>query len=282
MPVYKDYYGFREEPFSVTPDSAFFYPSEQHQTALDALRYAVTQRKGFVVITGPIGSGKTTVVRTLLKHLDHHHKTAVITNTNLSPKGVLTMLLEDLGVPYKDGSKDRLLIQLNQYLIRQVMDGYNVVLFLDEAQNLSRQCLEEIRMLSNLETEKEKLIQIVMVGQPELRKKLQAVDLGQLKQRIAVHYHLVPLSEGETRKYIIHRLNAVRTNGRDYHDLFTDDAFDLIFRHSQGVPRVVNILCDHALLSAFVREQHQVTREIIEESIAEISFQGDYTYEQVQ
>lgn len=280
--MYNAFFGFTEEPFSITPDSSFFYPSEQHRTALDALTYAVRQRKGFVVITGPIGSGKTTVFRTLLKRLDHKHRTAVITNSNLSPKGVIMMLLEDLGVSYKDGSKEKLLIQLNQYLVRQVMEGYNVVLVVDEAQNLSPVCLEELRMLSNLETEKEKLIQIVLIGQPELRKKLEMNRLEQLTQRVAVHYHLVPLSAEETRNYILHRLKTVQKEGFDLSTLFTSGAIDGIYEYSQGVPRKINVLCDHSLLTGFVRESHIITRDIIEESILEIRFQGEKTYEQIQ
>lgn len=279
--MYNQFYGFRENPFSITPDSSFFYASEQHMTALDAMTYAVRQRKGFVVITGPIGSGKTTVVRTLLRRLDENVKTAVITNTHLSPKGVLMMLLEDLGVAYKDGSKEKLFIQLNQYLIRQVMDGHNVVLVVDEAQNLSLQCLEELRMLSNLETEKEKLIQIILIGQPELRKKLDMNELEQLRQRVAVHYHLVALSAEETSNYIKHRLRTAQANGRDLSLLFEEETFSLIYDYSRGIPRMINVLCDHILLTGFVKEAQTITRDIVEESISEIRFQGEKHYEQV-
>jgi len=279
--VYNQYYGFKEHPFSITPDSSFFYASEQHMTALDAMTYAIKQRKGFVVITGPIGCGKTTVVRTLLRRLDDNVKTAVITNTHLSPKGVILMLLEDLGVSYKDGSKERLFIQLNQYLIRQVMDGHNVVLVVDEAQNLSRVCLEELRMLSNLETEKEKLIQIILIGQPELRSKLEMPSLEQLRQRVAVHYHLVALSSEETRNYVRHRLRTAQSNGRDLSVLFDEEAYPLIYDYSRGIPRMINVLCDHILLTGFVKEAQVLTRDIVEESISEMRFQGEKYYEQV-
>jgi len=280
--VYNKFFGFKEDPFSSTPDSTFFYPSDQHRTALDALTYAVKQRKGFVVITGPIGSGKTTVARKLLRNLDARVKTAVITNTSLSPKGILTMILEDLGVEYKDGTKDKLLIQLNHYLLDQVMEDNNVVVLVDEAQNLSPSCLEEIRMLSNLETDKEKLIQIVLLGQPELRKKLAMARLAQLRQRVAVHYHLVPLNKAETKKYVLHRLNLVRANGHGLDGLFNDECLELIYDYSQGVPRRVNILCDHALLTAFVKDSPTITKEIIEEAIREIHFQGEETtHEQI-
>ncbi|HTL48726.1 MAG TPA: AAA family ATPase [Verrucomicrobiae bacterium] len=281
MPLYKHFFGLKENPFSITPDSSFFYPSEQHRAALDALIYAIKQRKGFVVITGPIGSGKTTVARTLLKRLDSKFKSAVVTNTALSPKGVLTMILEDLGVPYKDGSKDKLLIQLNQYLIQQIMEGYNVVLIIDEAQNLSPACLEEVRMLSNLETEKEKLIQIVLLGQPELRKKLEMASLEQLRQRVAVHYHITPLSYDETKNYIVHRLAAVTANGRTAESYYEEDAYRAIFEYTKGIPRMVNVLCDHSLLTGFVKDSKVITGEIIEESITDLRFQGEKIYEQV-
>lgn len=279
--MYKEYYGLKENPFSQTPDSSYFYPSEQHRTALDALTYAIRQRKGFVVVTGPIGSGKTTVVRTLLKRLDKNTKTAMITNTNLSPKGILTMILEDLETRYRDGSKDRLLIQLNHYLVQRVMEGENVALIIDEAQNLSPQCLEEIRMLSNLETDKEKLIQIVLIGQPELRDKLDTPGLEQLRQRIAVHYHLVPLSHPETKNYVRHRLNLARANGRPVENLFDEEALDAIYQYSHGTPRMINILCDHALLTCFVKELPLITKAIIDESIDEIRFRREKSYEQI-
>lgn len=279
MPVYKSFFEFKENPFSITPDSSFFFPSEQHKSALDTLLYAVKQRKGFVVITGPVGSGKTTVTRALLKNMDDHVQTAVITNSYLSPKGMLTMLLEDLGVPYKDGSKEKLLIQLNKYLVQQVLEGYNVVLLIDEAQNLSPACLEEVRMLSNLETEKEKLIQVVLVGQPELRKKLSMSGLEQLRQRIAVHYHLTALNYEDTKRYILHRLQAVASNGADIRGYFAEDAYPAIYEYAHGIPRIVNVLCDHALLTAFVKDSKTVTAEMIEEAIDEMRFQGEKIYE---
>ena len=213
--MYKAYYGFREVPFNQTPDSAFFFPSEKHKTALDALVYAIKQRKGFVVVTGEIGSGKTTVARTLLKKMGSDIKSAVITNTFLSPKGIITLILEDLGVVYRPGSKERLLLQLNEFLLAEARQDQDIVLLIDEAQNLSPQCLEEVRMLSNLETEKDKLLQIVLIGQPELRRKLEMARLEQFRQRIAIHYHIDPLNEDETKQYVLHRLNYAKANGRD-------------------------------------------------------------------
>jgi len=272
--VYNHFYGFRENPFNQTPDSAFFYPSEKHKAALDAIMFAVKQYKGFVVITGEIGCGKTTVVRTLLNKMQGKLKTAMITNTHLSPKGVLTMILEDLGVEYREGAKDKLLLRLYDYLIQQAREGMNVVLIIDEAQNLNQTCLEEIRMLSNLETEKEKLVQIVLVGQPELRKKLELPNLEQLRQRISIHYHLTPLGERETKAYILHRLNVAKMNGVGYESLFNEEAYESIYRLSRGIPRMINHVCDHALLTGCLMEARIVTKEIVEETMSEICIRG--------
>jgi general secretion pathway protein A len=258
--AYNQFYGFKENPFNQTPDSSFFFPSDGHKTAVDALIYSIKQRKGFVVITGEVGSGKTTVVRMMMRKLDHQVKTALITNTHLSPKGILTLILQDLEVPFKDGPKEKLMIQLYDFLIRQMKEGHNVALIIDEAQNLTPACLEEVRMLSNLETEKAKLIQIILIGQPELRKKLELPELRQLKQRVTIQYHLEPLSKEDTRKYIFHRLNLAKANGQDFSKLFDDDALNLIYEHSAGVPRVINNLCDHALLNGFVAESKNITR----------------------
>lgn len=265
--MYNRHFSLQENPFNQTPDSDFFFPSDAHKAALDALIYAIRQRKGFCVITGEIGSGKTTVTRTLLRKLDRNVKVAVITNTHLSPKGVLTMILEDLGVPYKDGSKDRLLIQLNEYLLSQIQQDQNVMLLVDEAQNLSPQCLEEVRMLSNLETEKEKLIQIILVGQPELKQKLELPNLEQLRQRVAVHYHIEPLDYEDMKNYIVHRLETAKSNGADMSQVFEEDAMKLIYQNSRGVPRIINNICDHALLTGFISDQKVITESIALEAI---------------
>lgn len=275
--MYNRFFGFRENPFNQTPDSSFFFSSEKHKSALDALLYCIRQSKGFVVITGEIGSGKTTVMRTLLRELGDGVQSAVITNTHLSPKGILLLVLEDLGIPYQPGSKERLLIQFNEYLIQQASEDRTVVLIIDEAQNLSPMCLEEVRMLSNLETEKEKLIQIVLIGQPELRKKLDLPRLEQLRQRIAIHYHLSPLNEDETRDYILHRLSRVRSDGSQAEMIFDPDALTLICQYSRGVPRLINHLCDHALLTGCLSDSKVITRFMIEETITELRFKGEKT-----
>lgn len=279
--MYNHFYGFREMPFNQTPDSSFFFPSEKHKTALDALVYAIRQRKGFVVVTGEIGSGKTTVSRTLLKKLGSDVRSAVITNTFLTPKGIITLILEDLGVAYQQGSKDRLLVQLNNFLIDQARQNNDIVLLIDEAQNLSPQCLEEVRMLSNLETEKDKLLQIILIGQPELRKKLEMTRLEQFRQRIAIHYHLEALNPDETKQYVLHRLNHAKANGRDMASLFDVSSFEPIYQYSRGLPRLINKLCDHALFTGFVSDHAQINASIIAEAIHDLRFREERKNEQI-
>lgn len=264
--MYFKYFGFKEAPFNMTPNSRFFFGSAKHTEALSTLIYAIEERKGFVVITGDIGSGKTTVCRTLLNKLTSTTQTALITNTHMSGKDMLCNILDDLDVEYVPGSKSKLLSQLNQYLIEQLRQDNNVVVMIDEAQNLTPAVLEEVRMLSNLETENEKLIQIIFLGQPELKKKLSLPKLEQLRQRIAVFYHLVPLTEEETRSYIRHRLKIAGGSGRKY---FTEEALDYVFQFSKGVPRLVNQICDSALLNGFIYEKEVIDGELMKEVVSE-------------
>ena len=265
--MYQRYYGFHEPPFNITPNSRFFFASTKHTEALNTMVYAISERKGFVVITGEIGSGKTTVCRTLVNQLDSRTQIALITNTLMSGRDLITCILEDLEVEFTNGSKAKLLGQLNDYLIQQLKDNNNVVLIIDEAQNLTPSCLEEVRLLSNLETENEKLIQIIFLGQPELKKKLALTRLEQLRQRIAVYYHLSPLTVEETKEYILYRLKVASGTDRQF---FTEGALNLVFQFSKGVPRLVNQICDSALLSGYVSESNVIDenlmREVIEES----------------
>ncbi|MBU1933026.1 MAG: AAA family ATPase [Candidatus Omnitrophica bacterium] len=264
--MYEKHYNFKENPFNLTPDSRYFYPSEKHQETLDNLIYAINERKGFVVITGEIGSGKTTVCRTLLNRLDSRIKASLILNTHLTSKELIAAILEDLGEEPKKGTKAKLLNQLNRFLLEELSHDNNIVLLIDEAQNLSSRVLEEIRMLSNLETEREKLIQIILVGQPELRDKLRHRSMEQFKQRIALQYHLAPLTEEETGEYIKHRISRASTNGCE---IFTPEALDKIYDYSKGIPRLINSLCDRALLNGFIANKDKVDVDIIEESIKE-------------
>jgi len=264
--MYFKFYNFKEAPFNMTPNSRFFFESAKHTEALSTLIYAVEERKGFVVITGDIGSGKTTVCRTLLNKLNSTTQTALITNTHLSGKDLLCSILEDLEIEYTPGSKSKLLSRLNHYLIEQLRLDNNVVVIIDEAQNLSPGVLEEIRMLSNLETENEKLIQIILLGQPELKKKLSMAKLEQLRQRIAVFYHLVPLTKEETKQYIVYRLNIASESARQY---FTDEALDIVYQYSNGVPRLINQICDSALLNGFIYGKDIISGELMREVVSE-------------
>ncbi len=266
--MYEKFYNFSEKPFNVTPDTKFFFSSPKHLEALNSLIYAVDERKGFVVITGEIGAGKTTVSRNLLGKLNSNTRVALITNTNINSRELLLEILEEFEVEFNPkATKHKLAAALNNYLIKQLTAGVNVVLIIDEAQNLTTKVLEEVRMLSNLETEKEKLIQIILMGQPELRQKLNNPKLEQFRQRIAVYYHLNSLNYEETKEYILHRLSLVNSNG--YKEIFSPEAIDLIYTHSRGTPRLINLFCDSALLSGFVYENKLITAKIISEIVKE-------------
>ncbi|MBI4355937.1 MAG: AAA family ATPase [Candidatus Omnitrophica bacterium] len=265
--MYEAFFGLREKPFNMTPDPRYFYPSIKHVEALNHMAYAVEQRRGFVVLTGEIGSGKTTVSRVLLSRLKAPIKTAVIRNTHLTAKDLISRTLDEFEVAYTPGTKTQLLDQLNAYLIDQLRAGANVVLLVDEAQNLSPRLLEEIRMLSNLETDQEKLIQIVLMGQPELKGKLWLRSLTQFRQRVTVYYHLTPLDVEETAAYIHHRLRVAGANGSP---AFTDTACRGVFEHSHGIPRLINALCDHALLTGYVNESKIIDQDVIDEVATEL------------
>jgi general secretion pathway protein A len=266
--MYTKFYQLKEKPFNNNPDPRFFYPSPIHAEALDRLHYAILERKGFVVITGEIGAGKTTVCRALLRKLsEKDNEICLITNTHLNSKELLVAILEDLRVPYKSGTKVRLLTQLNDYLLKKMEERVNVVLIVDEAQNLTPTVLEEVRMLSNLETDTEKLIQIVLMGQPQLRDKLKLKELEQFKQRVAIHYHIYPLTLEETFGYVKHRLGVASTNGA--HDIFTPQAIEAMYAFSKGVPRLINYACDHALLSGFVYERALIDKDVMSEVVNE-------------
>ncbi|MCX5701490.1 MAG: AAA family ATPase, partial [Candidatus Omnitrophica bacterium] len=248
----------------------FFFPSAKHTEALNSLLYAISERRGFVVITGEIGAGKTTVCRTLMNRLDMNTKVALVTNTHLTPRELIAQILEELEIEHKGGTKQKLLSHLNEYLIRQLSQDTNVVLIIDEAQNLTPKVLEEVRMLSNLETEKEKLIQIILLGQPQLRVKLENQRLEQFKQRIAVYYHLKELNKKESEEYILHRLKLVSSNG--VMDIFEPHAIDLIYDYSKGTPRIINLICDSALLSGYVYDTKKISEKIILEVVKERDF----------
>lgn len=265
--MYKQFFSLKENPFNITSDPGFFFPSRRHEEAFVHLMYGIEARKGIIVITGEIGTGKTTLCRTLLNRLDSKIKTALILNPSFSDLQLLQLIIRDLGIVCTKTSKLDLVDAISQFLLDQSMKGNNVAIVIDECQNLNIRQLEQIRLLSNLETEKEKLLQIILVGQPELCEKLQNPALRQLSQRVTVRYHVLPLLQEEIGPYVNHRLQVA---GADDRLNFTDAAIEAVFEYSQGTPRIINILCDRALLAAFVRETYTVTDEIIHNCAKEV------------
>jgi general secretion pathway protein A len=254
--MYLSYYGFKEMPFNITPDPRFLYLSPTHQEALQHLKYGVSQKKGFIVLVGEVGCGKTTLCRRFLNELDPaHFDTALILNPRVTETQMLKAILTELGEPKLARSQADLVAQMNRVLLERIGRGRDIVLIIDEAQNLKFEVLEQIRLLSNLETDKQKLLQIVLMGQPELKAVLARDELRQLRQRILVHYELHPLSATDVNHYIQHRLTLAGSTGRPS---FTRWALRAIHRGSRGIPRIVNNLCDKALLAAFVRDSDEI------------------------
>ena len=254
--MYQSFYGFREMPFNITPDPRFLYLSPTHQEALQHLKYGVSERKGFIVLVGEVGCGKTTLCRRFLNELDPaRFDTALILNPRVTETQMLKAILTELGETKLGRSQNDLVAQMNRVLLDRIAKGRDIVLIIDEAQNLKFEVLEQIRLLSNLETDKQKLLQIVLMGQPELKEILGREELRQLRQRILVHYEIHPLSATDMAHYIQHRLSLAGANGRPS---FTKWALRALHRGSRGIPRVVNNLCDKAILSAFIRESDEV------------------------
>ena len=266
--MYCQFYGLKERPFNVTSDPAFFFLSRKHKEALSHLLYGVSQRKGIVVITGEIGTGKTTLCRFFLSQLEKSIKTAFILNPNFSEIQLLEAIIRDFGIGVKYKSKLSFVWELNRFLLNESQRGNNVALIIDEAQNLKPPQLEQVRLLSNLETDKDKLLQIILVGQPELNRKLDLYGLRQLQQRIMVKCHINPLEQNEIKDYINHRLNVAGSTDRVK---FTDEALQIIADFSSGTPRLINIICDRALLAGFVAETYTVDLNIIKRCMEEIN-----------
>jgi general secretion pathway protein A len=266
--MYSEFYGFSEEPFNVTPDPKFLFLDEEYREGLAHLEYGVLYGKGFVLLTGEVGTGKTTLLNALLDRLPKEYTTAFIYATTMSFVDLLRLIHEDFETGVSGTSEAMLLIELNRFLIRQYQQGKNSVLIFDEAQNLDTALLEKIRLLSNLEGRKTKLLQIVLSGQPELADRLEEPGLRQLRQRIAIRYALSPLSRGDTNRYIEHRLTVAESKGLVS---FTDAAVDTIFEFSRGIPRLVNILCANALLLGFGAGKRKIDRDTIDEVIADLT-----------
>jgi len=266
--MYCAYHGFTEKPFNITPDPAFIFLSRNHQEAFAHLLYGIDNHVGFIELTGEVGTGKTTVLRTLLNQLDaKHYRTAIIFNPCLSSRGLLQSINREFGIPCQNLNDQELIDTLNQFLVQQNSAGNTVVLVIDEAQNLKREVLEQIRLISNLETERDKLIQIVLAGQPELKQLLAQPSLRQLNQRIMVRYHLSPMDLDDTGDYINHRLKVA---GRKYSDTFTGGALRKIFRFSGGFPRLINIACDRALLLGYTKGRREISSGMAATAIKDV------------
>lgn len=267
--MYAAYFGLKENPFSLSPEPRYLFLSEQHRDALNCLIYGIKGKKGFVLISGGIGMGKTTICRSLLASLDHSVETALIFNTAVDELDLLETILGEYGVDIKDESrtKKNFIDILNDFLLRNFAAGKTAVLLIDEAQNLSHGVLEQIRMLSNLETEAEKLIQIILIGQPEINNSLMLPALRQLNERITVRYDLKPLSPPAVREYIRHRLTVAQGPGSLN---FTRGAFSLIYNFSEGIPRRINTICDRALLIAYTKNITKIDRKIVRLAVHDI------------
>ncbi|NND37023.1 MAG: AAA family ATPase [Gammaproteobacteria bacterium] len=268
--MYTKFFGLNEKPFSITPDPRYLFMSERHGEALAHLVYGVTESGGFIQLTGEVGTGKTTLVRTLLANrLPDHADVAVVLNPQQTPLEFLRSICQELHVelPADPDSIKALIDALNNHLLAAHADGRRVILVVDEAQNLRPEVLEEVRLLTNLETAKQKLLQIILIGQPELRELLSRTDLRQLAQRITARYHLQPLTQEETASYIEHRLKVAGALG----EVFDAGAKKEVFRLSQGVPRLINVICDRALLGAYSLETRGVTKRLVRRAAAEIS-----------
>ncbi len=264
--MYASYFGMKENPFNLTPDPHYFYLSPQHQEALNCLIYGLNEKKGFIVVTGGIGNGKTTLSRSLLTRLDGSMESALIFNSALSDLELLQTINREFGVTMKRGrqTKKRCLDALNEFLLKNFAAGKQALILIDEAQNLSRNVLEQIRMLSNLETDREKLLQIVLIGQPELHDLLSLPSLRQLNERITIRYDLKPLNRADVQKYIEHRLTLA--GGREG-VRFSAAAYSLIYRYSRGNPRRINALCDRALLVAYAEDTRIIDGRIVKKAV---------------
>jgi len=264
--MYAAFYGLREPPFNITPDPRFLFFGDRHREAYDHLYFGIKERKGFIQITGEVGAGKTTLCRALLAQLGPAYRTALILNPVLTGSQMLRAILTEFGLkPPRD--RGLMLEALNRYLLEQAAAGHEVVLLIDEAQDLSDELLEQLRLLSNLETDERKLLQIVLIGQPELRQALDRPGLRQLRQRITVRYHLGPLSYEETARYIAHRLHVAGANARP---TFTRWALRGVHRYAGGVPRLVNAVCDKTLLAGYVESEDLLRARHVRRAVREL------------
>jgi general secretion pathway protein A len=267
--MYKRFYNLQRNPFEITPDPSFLFPTTRHNEALASLYYGVTAHRGFVVLTGEVGTGKTLILRSLLGLLQRRDVAfALIFNPTLSPLEFMRYIARDFGLPVGDKAKDELIHVLNGFLLQRHQKGLTTILVVDEAHHLSPEILEEIRLLTNLETSQQKLLQIVLAGQPELDQKLDSHELRQLKQRIALRCHLDPLSVSETKEYMRRRLQIAGATGAV--QIFSGPAIEAVFSHSRGIPRLINTICENALLAGYAKHAATITSEIVEDVAREL------------
>jgi len=267
--MYTSFFGLSEKPFAITPDPRYLYLSERHAEALAHLLYGINESGGFIQLTGEVGTGKTTVVRTLLSRVPHHADVAVILNPRVTPVEFLLTICEELGLGIAEADRDsvkQMVDALNRRLLSAHAEGRRIIVLVDEAQNLSIEVLEQVRLLTNLETPTQKLLQIILIGQPELRELLDRTDLRQLAQRITGRYHLKPLSREETKGYVRHRLRVAGAQ----EDIFTPAALVELHRLSQGIPRVINVACDRALLGAYTQETKKINAGLVRRAAGEV------------
>ena len=267
--MYLSFFGLGEKPFAITPDPRYLYLSERHAEALAHLMYGINEAGGFIQLTGEVGTGKTTVVRTLLSRVPHHADVALILNPRITPVEFLLTICEELGLALNEADRDsvkQMVDALNRRLLSAHAEGRRVIVIVDEAQNLSAEVLEQVRLLTNLETPTQKLLQIILIGQPELRELLDRTDLRQLAQRITGRYHLKPLSSDETQEYVRHRLRVAGAQ----EEIFTRGALREIYRVSLGIPRVINVCCDRALLGGYTKETKKVEPSLVRSAAGEV------------
>jgi general secretion pathway protein A len=269
--MYKTFFGLRENPFNVNPDPRFLFRTQAIEESLAGLAYGIRARKGFILLTGEVGTGKTTLLNKLLDWLHQQQiATAFIFNTHVKVSHLFDFIIADFGIPCESREKSQMLMALSRWLLDRYRAGESAVLVIDEAQNLSQRVLEEIRLLTNLETSTEKLLQIVLSGQPELEDKLRQPQLRQLKQRITLRCKTMPLSLEETCGYVLERLRVAGANGDP---IFSPEALESIHRWSRGIPRVINLICEHALINAYAESLKPVPDRLINEVVREFQLE---------
>lgn len=271
--MYESFYNLTAKPFELLPNPEFLFFSKSHKKALTYLNYGITERAGFILLTGEVGAGKTTILRNIINGLSDKVILARVFNTNVSSLQLLAMINEDFGLDVVRKDKITLLRELNEFLVEQYARGMLPTLIIDEAQNLTPQLLEEVRLLSNLETDQAKLLQIILAGQPELKQTLSRPDLRQFRQRISIVCHLSPLNRAEVEEYIYHRLE---TAGNRNAVVFQEGAIDAVFRFSRGIPRLTNIICDYLMLSGFAEGTRDLGLELVKEVVGEIEAEHSY------